>query len=147
MGSRDDSKLAQKGIPIMATALNPTSIAPPFGDYSHGIKSAPASCLVVTSGQLGLAPDGSCSTDVRKQAEQCFANIDAILHEAGCDRADVIRLSAFVTDRAFFPDYMAVRDEWLAGVAILPASTLLVVSGFTREEFKVEIEATAIQRN
>jgi enamine deaminase RidA (YjgF/YER057c/UK114 family) len=58
-----------------------------------------------------------------------------------------IRLSAFVTDRAFFPDYMAVRDEWLAGVAILPASTLLVVSGFTREEFKVEIEATAIQRN
>lgn len=129
----------------MATALNPTSIAPPFGDYSHGIKCAPASCLVVTSGQLGLAPDGSCSTDVRKQAEQCFANIDAILHEAGCDRADVIRLSAFVTDRAFFPDYMAVRDEWLAGVTIRPASTLLVVSGFTREEFKVEIEATAIR--
>ncbi len=81
---------------------------------------------------------------MRKQAEQCFANIDGILHEAGCGRADIIRLSAFVTDRAFFADYMAVRDEWLADVAIRPASTLLIVSGFTREEFKVEIEATAI---
>jgi 2-iminobutanoate/2-iminopropanoate deaminase len=42
---------------------------------------------------------------------------------------------------------MAVRDEWLADVAIRPASTLLIVSGFTREEFKVEIEATAIKRD
>jgi 2-iminobutanoate/2-iminopropanoate deaminase len=131
----------------MTKALNPTSIAPPFGDYSHGIKSGPVSGFVVTSGQLGLAPDGSCSADVRKQAEQCFANIDAILHEAGCGRADIVRLSAFVTDRAFFADYMAVRDEWLADVAIRPASTLLIVSGFTREEFKVEIEATAIKRD
>jgi enamine deaminase RidA (YjgF/YER057c/UK114 family) len=133
-----------KAFRIMTTAINPTTIAPPFGDYNHGIKSTHIGRLVVTSGQLGLAPDGSCSANVRAQAEQCFANIDAILNDAGCGRADIIRLSAFVTDRAFFADYMAARDAWLAGIAIRPVSTLLIVSGFTREEFKVEIEATAV---
>ncbi|KEJ88690.1 RidA family protein [Sulfitobacter donghicola] len=130
----------------MATALNPIGIAPPFGDYNHGIKTARLGHLVVTSGQLGLAPDGTCAVEVRQQAEQCFANIDAILTEAGCGRGDIVRLSAFVTDRAFFADYMAVRDEWLAGCAVKPASTLIIVSGFTREEFKVEVEATAVMQ-
>ncbi len=37
----------------------------------------------------------------------------------------------------------AARDAWLAGVSHLPASTLMIVSGFTRPEFVVEIEAMA----
>jgi enamine deaminase RidA (YjgF/YER057c/UK114 family) len=41
--------------------------------------------------------------------------------------------------------YMAARDAWLAGVARLPASTLVIVSGFTRPEFLVEVEVTAAQ--
>lgn len=128
----------------MSKALNPTSIAPPFGDYNHGVETALSGRVIVTSGQLGLTPDGHCASDVRAQADQCFANIGAILEEAGCRPSDVIRLSAFVTDRAHFADYMAARDAWLDGVTIRPASTLLIVSGFTREEFKVEVEATAI---
>ena len=39
--------------------------------------------------------------------------------------------------------YMQARDEWLADVARLPASTLVIVSGFTRPEFLVEVEVTA----
>ncbi len=35
--------------------------------------------------------------------------------------------------------YMAARDAWLADVAVLPSSTLMVVSGFTRPELVVEI--------
>lgn len=38
---------------------------------------------------------------------------------------------------------MTARDAWLAGVDRLPASTLVIVSGFTRPEFLVEIEAMA----
>jgi enamine deaminase RidA (YjgF/YER057c/UK114 family) len=37
--------------------------------------------------------------------------------------------------------YMAVRDRCVAFPA--PASTLMIVSGFARSEFKVEIEALA----
>jgi enamine deaminase RidA (YjgF/YER057c/UK114 family) len=39
--------------------------------------------------------------------------------------------------------YIAARDSWLADVPHLPASTLMIVSGFTRPEFVVEIEVIA----
>jgi enamine deaminase RidA (YjgF/YER057c/UK114 family) len=55
--------------------------------------------------------------------------------------SDVIRFNAFVTDRAFFPIYGAVRGRYVTGDAF--ASTLVIVSGFTRPEFKVEVEITA----
>jgi enamine deaminase RidA (YjgF/YER057c/UK114 family) len=37
--------------------------------------------------------------------------------------------------------YMAVRDRYVTQPP--PASTLMIVSGFTRPEFKVEVEAIA----
>ncbi|MEM8849623.1 MAG: RidA family protein [Pseudomonadota bacterium] len=124
------------------TALMPDGIAPPFGAYSSGI-SAPANGLIVTSGQLGLAADGTCPPDVTAQAELCLNAIDAILRSGGASRADVLRLNAYVTRRADFPTWMAVRDDWLAEVAIKPASTLMIVVGFTRPEFRIEVEAIA----
>ena len=63
----------------MAKQLDPDTIAPPFGAYSHGIDSGPVSRVVVTSGQLGLAPDGSLAPDAAGQARQCLANVTAIL--------------------------------------------------------------------
>jgi enamine deaminase RidA (YjgF/YER057c/UK114 family) len=127
-------------------ALNPQTIAAPFGRYSHGVATAGAGRLVLTSGQLGLRADGSLPEGALEQARQCFANCAAILAEAGLTPADVLRVNAFVTDRTHFPAYMAARDEFLDGVAVLPASTLVIVSGFTRPEFLVEVELTAMER-
>jgi len=124
-------------------SLAPTQVAAPFGAYSHGYVVPAGMQLLVTSGQLGMAADGSVPHAAEAQADICFANIKAILAEAGGGPEHVIRLNAFVTDRAHFPAYMAARDRWLRGVAVLPASTLVIVSGFTRPEFLVEVEATA----
>jgi 2-iminobutanoate/2-iminopropanoate deaminase len=79
--------------------------------------------------------------DVEAQAVLCFENIGAILAEAGMGFADVVRFNAFVTDRAYFSVYGAVRSRYVAGEAF--ASTLVVVSGFTRPELKIEVEVTA----
>ncbi|MEM8823489.1 MAG: RidA family protein [Pseudomonadota bacterium] len=124
------------------TALMPQGIAPPFGAYSSGIATQ-ASGLIVTSGQLGLAADGTCPPDITAQAEICLAAIDAILREGGATRADILRLNAYVTRRDDFPAWMAARDHWLADVTVKPASTLMIVTGFTRPEFLVEVEAIA----
>ncbi|MEM9476158.1 MAG: RidA family protein [Pseudomonadota bacterium] len=123
--------------------LTPYDIAPPFARYAHGVAVPAGHRLLFTSGQLGLGADGAVPEDVGAQAEICFANIDAILRAGGASRADVVRINAFVTDRAHMAGYMAARDAWLAEVTRLPASTLVIVSGFTREEFKVEIEVVA----
>lgn len=124
-------------------SLAPTSIAPPFARYSHGVMLPPGMRLLATSGQLGLAADGTVSPNAQTQAGICFANLDALLAEAGGGREHVVRLNAYVTDRAHMAGYMAARDAWLDGVPVLPASTLMIVSGFTRPEFVVEIEMLA----
>lgn len=125
--------------------LTPPSIPAPFARYAHGVAVPAGSRLVVTSGQLGLAQDGTVPQGAQAQAVVCFANCAAILAEAGMGPADVIRINAFVTDRSHMAGYMAARDTWLAGVTRLPASTLVIVSGFTRPEFVVEVEVTAAQ--
>ncbi|PWR01507.1 enamine deaminase RidA [Meridianimarinicoccus roseus] len=125
------------------TPLVPDGIAPPFARYSHGVALPPGTGLIATSGQLGLAPDGTVPEDAQAQAEICFANLDAILGAAGAGRQHVVRINAYVTDRAHMAGYMTARDAWLADVDVLPASTLVIVSGFTRPEFKVEVEVLA----
>lgn len=123
--------------------ITPEDIAPPFARYAHAVEVPEGHRLIFTSGQLGLDAAGDVPESVEAQAEICFGNIDAILRAAGAGREHVVRINAFVTDRAFMAGYMAARDAWLADVARLPASTLVIVSGFTRPEFRVEIEVVA----
>lgn len=122
-------------------ALSPASIGPPLARYSHGIAVPAGHRLVVTSGQLGIAADGTIPQSCEAQADLCFSNIAAILGEAGMTLADIVRLNAYVTDRAHLPGYMRCRDRHFPGAP--PASTLMIVSGFSRPEFVVEIEAMA----
>lgn len=124
--------------------LSPPAVAPPFAAYSHGILVRP-SRMVVTSGQLGLAADGHIPEGAEAQAVLCLENIDHILAEAGMTRHNIIRLNTYVTARSHMQGYMAARDIWLADVVCLPASTLMIVTGFTRPEFVVEVEAIAVE--
>ena len=127
------------------SALNPTTLHPPFGAYAHGAYVPAGAEWIFTSGQLGLTPNAIIPADARSQADQCFKAIDAILAERGFRCADTVRINAYVTDRAHMAGYMAARDAWWGrgGANRLPASTLVIVSGFTRPEFKVEVEVTA----
>lgn len=125
----------------MKQTYNPSSVRKPFGHYNHGLLVPPGASLLVTSGQLGIRPDDSIPHDVAGQAEICFEAIKAILNEAGMSFADVIRISGFVTKREDFAAYMAVRDRYT--LEPKPVSTLIVVGGFTRADFLVEVEVTA----
>ncbi len=122
--------------------LTPPHIRPPFARYAHGVVVAAGARLLFCSGQLGVAPDDSVPADAEAQAERCLQNIDAILQAAGMQRADVVRLNAYVTDRAHLAGYMRARDRFFGAVPP-PASTLMIVAGFARPELLVEIEAIA----
>jgi 2-iminobutanoate/2-iminopropanoate deaminase len=122
-------------------ALTPKSIHPPFARYSHGVAVPAGQRLVFASGQLGISRDGMIPPDCEAQADICFANIAAILAEDGMTLANVVRISAWVTGREHLPGYMRARDKQFPGTP--PASTLMIVSGFARPEFLVEIEVVA----
>jgi len=125
----------------MKNPLNPPGIRAPFGRYSHGIAVPAGARLIFCSGQLGVRPGDLLPPTVEGQAEVCFHNIEAILAEGGMTLADVVRINAYVTTREHMKSYMSVRDRFVSDPP--PASTLVIVAGFTRAEFLVEVEAIA----
>ncbi len=125
----------------MTRILAPNAIHPPFSAYSHGVEIPPNQRIVFCSGQLGIDAKGHIPSDCAAQARLCFENVRATLREADMDLSDIIRINAFVTGREHLPEYMEVRNALFP--APFPASTLVIVSGFARPEFVVEIEAVA----
>jgi enamine deaminase RidA (YjgF/YER057c/UK114 family) len=132
-------------MPPALRPLSPPGAAPPFARYSHAVEVPAGARLVAVSGQLGVGPDGAVPEGAEAQARLCFAAIAAILAEAGMAMADVVRLNAYVTAREHMAGYMRARDAAVADPP--PASTLMIVGGFTRPEFVVEVEALAARRD
>lgn len=101
--------------------LKPSEMPTPFANYAHGIAIPAGYRMVQTSGQLRVMADGRVPESALAQAHLC----------------------AHVTDCAHMASYMQARDAFTGQAPTLPASTLLIVSGFTRPEFLVEVEALA----
>jgi enamine deaminase RidA (YjgF/YER057c/UK114 family) len=123
------------------TRTNPPTVRAPAG-YTHGILStAPARRLII-SGQVGLAPDGSIPAAPDAQVGQAFANLRAVLEAHDMTPANVVKVTAFITDRDWLPSYRAARNAFFPTQP--PAATLLIVAGLADPAFHVEIEAEAI---
>jgi enamine deaminase RidA (YjgF/YER057c/UK114 family) len=125
----------------MLRAITPPALHPPFARYSHAVEVQAGARLLFCSGQLGIGADAAVPESAEAQARLIFAAIAAILAEAGMGLGDLVRLDAYVTAREHLAPYMAVRDAIVSDPP--PASTLMIVSGFSREIFKVEVVATA----
>ncbi len=83
----------------------------PSSGYSQAIR---VGNFVVTSGYLGTHPDGSGVVQGGFEAEvrQALDNIKAVLEEAGCSTADVIRVNVSLTDVARFADMDRIFREY-----------------------------------
>lgn len=125
----------------MLKHLTPEGVRAPFAAYNHSVEVEAGARLVFCSGQLGISPDDEVPADAQAQAEICFGAVEKILAASGMTLKNVVRINAFVTAREHMKPYMAVRDRLFPAPS--PASTLMIVSGFTREVFKVEVEVIA----
>ena len=122
--------------------ITPQGIRPPFARYSYGVEIPAGHRILVCSGQLGIAPDDRVPATVEEQTHLCFRNIGAVLEGGRRSRSrDVVRINAFVVSREHLKGYMSVRDHYIGDPP--PASTLMIVSGFSRPEFLVEVEVIA----
>jgi enamine deaminase RidA (YjgF/YER057c/UK114 family) len=125
----------------MLRHLLPKQIRAPFARYSHAIEIPAGARWLLCSGQLGISASDRVPETAQEQAILCFEAIGACLAEVNMSFADIVRINAYVTDRTYMGPYMAVRDRYASLPP--PASTLMVVSGFSRPEFKIEVEAIA----
>jgi enamine deaminase RidA (YjgF/YER057c/UK114 family) len=123
------------------TRTNPPTVCPPNG-YTHGVLiTAPARRLIM-SGQIGITPDGNIPTDPATQIAQAFANLRAVLAAHDMTPANVVKVTSFLTDRAWLDAYRAARGAFFPTEP--PASTLLFVAGLFAPALGFEIEAEAI---
>ncbi len=75
---------------------------PRIGPYSQAVRVGD---LVFTSGQPGINPATGevAGASFEAQARQAFANLTAVLEDAGSGLSRVVKLTCFVADAADFP--------------------------------------------
>ena len=96
------------------------------------------------SGQGPLDPQGNIvgNDDMSVQSQQVFANLRAVLAEAGATMDDVVKITCFITDTGRYADYSAARAE--AFPNNIPASSSVTVADLVLPGMLVEGEALAV---
>lgn len=118
-----------------------TEAAPaPFqgAPYSQAIR---AGGFVFVSGQLGLKPgDTAIEGAIEEQTEQVFANIRAILEEAGTGLDRLVKTTVFLQDLG---DFQAMNSVYAKHVGEQPPARSTVEVAQLPSGALVEIEAIA----
>ena len=120
-----------------------TEAAPaPFqgAPYSQAIR---ASGLVFVSGQVALKPGSHelVGETIQEQTEQVFANLRAILREAGSSVEQIVKTTVFLAD---FDDFAGMNEVYRAHVGDRPPARATVEVSRLPSGAKVEIEAVAL---
>jgi 2-iminobutanoate/2-iminopropanoate deaminase len=108
--------------------------------YSQAIK---AGGLVFVSGQLALKPDHAeiVGDSIQEQTEQVFANLQAILEEAGSGLDRIVKTTVFLIDLG---DFGGMNEVYARRVGQPPPARATVEISNLPSGAKVEIEAIAL---
>src|SRR5437899_9038111 len=109
---------------MQTTRMNPESVAPPIGSYSHVVRvETDGAAWIHVSGQIALAPDGTLvgRGDLPAQTEQVFENLVRILEASGATFADVLKIQTYLTTLDGLQGMRDVRARYILGEP--PAST------------------------
>ena len=110
---------------VICTKNAPAAVGP----YSQAIDCGD---LVFLSGQIPLVPETGLVADggLEAQAHQMFANIQAVLAEAGMSLSNVVKTTVFMTALSQFAAFNAVYAEYFK--APYPARSCVEVSALPK---------------
>ena len=97
--------------------------------------------MIFFSGQVGADFDGNVPDDIEGQMRNAYANIEAILTEAGMVMTDLVKMTTYLVRSEDLASFRDIRNDIMGDFK--PAHTLLVISSLARPEFLVEIEGFA----
>lgn len=124
--------------------INPSALRVPTKAYSQAVHVNIGNArLLFVTGQLPQDPEGNVVApgNMQKQAEVVFSRIETILNEAGMTFDDVVKMQIFVKDIKQSSIVSNLRDKHMKNSC--PASTLVEVSGFVKDDCLLEVEVTA----
>jgi enamine deaminase RidA (YjgF/YER057c/UK114 family) len=110
-------------------------------NYSQGIETAPGMRMVAVAGQTGSKKDGSVPDGIGAQADLAWANVMAVLAEAGMGPEDIIHYTSYLVAGAKQEPYDEARLRHLGDAR--PASTKIFVSGLARPRMLCEVQVFA----
>lgn len=118
----------------------PTPSVHPTTGYSHATR---VGNLLFIAGQIAKDKAGNLvgEGDIDAQAEQVFANLKAIVEDAGCSMDDIVKLTTYTVDLKYRPAIAEARKRYFR--EYLPPNTFLVISSLAEPAFLLEIEAVA----
>ncbi|MGZ3667914.1 MAG: RidA family protein [Ktedonobacterales bacterium] len=126
--------------------ITPPSLVRPHG-FSHGIITS-GGRLLWLAGQDASDAEGRIvgAGDLAAQMDQVLHNLHAVVHEAGGQMTDIVKLTIFVRDR---DEYVAKQRElgavWKRYFGdYYPAMALFEVTGFFQKDALIELEGVAV---
>lgn len=109
-----------------------------IGPYSQGVISGD---IFYSSGQIPLKADGELvQGGIAEQTHQVFANLEAVLEEAGSSLQHVIKTTVFIKDMNDFAELNSIYASYFGDHK--PARSTVEVARLPKD-VKVEIEVIA----
>lgn len=128
-----------RGSVMKPTVIGSHSLAAAAGPYSPGISW---NGVLFVAGQRPIRPeDGSIPESFAEQAQQALDNIESVLRATGSELDDILKITVYVADLAFYDELNAVFRERLREP--FPARTTV---GVNLRNVLVEMDAFAIAR-
>lgn len=97
---------------------------------------------VHVAGTGPVLPDGGCPDGATAQARRCFEIVLTALRDVGANEQDVVRTRMYITDVAVADEVGEVHGAVFRDV--MPAATMVVVTGLLDPRWLVEVEADAM---
>ena len=120
-------------------AVSTTNAPAAIGPYVQGMI---VNGMFYSSGQIPLTPAGEVvEGSITEQTAQVFANLEAVLTEAGSSLSQVVKTLVFLKDMNDFAEFNEAYDKYFDGHK--PARSAVEVARLPKD-VKVEIEVIAV---
>jgi len=123
-------------------AFNAKNAPQPRGGYSQAVRIEDFTKVLFVSGQIPADSDDALPAGFEAQARQVWLNVDAQLKAAGMSKADIVKVTTYLSDRHHTMSNREIRTEYLGALA--PAMTV-VIAGIFDENWLLEVEVVAAQ--
>ena len=126
--------------------INPEALGAPSG-YANGLLVDGGGKLLFIAGQVAWDKDHKIvSDDFVEQFDKALANVIAVLHAAGGEPNNVVRLVIYVTTKLEYRERTKeVGERYRKHLGKhFPAMVLVQVAGLVEDRAKVEIEGMAV---
>ena len=116
----------------------------PYSEYfSQGVQ---VGNILTLAGQVGDGKDGEIPDNLKEQMENCYENIQNVLHEFGASLENIIDETWFVTDVNECMENVSEifsEREIIYGCKPEVSQTLVGISALVQPQYKLEIKVIA----